>query len=614
MSERYTRIFTLPANLQTEDAPITITSGRLLYDNEKDRKVVVLKFKNVSDKEIQSVIVSIKPFNSKGAELDTIPQYTYTDLQAQSNTEFGNKKAITVASRTAASFDVEVKSVLFGDGSSWSCPKGAKWAPSSRIEEVSTEHKAVHKNSVPASPAKTEHKIESRPTEMHRSTSNYSHKSASKRKKKSGKAFAICAALVLVIGIAVFFGSRFLDLNMANFNQNASDLKKEEAQKFSKNDSWEYTVYETYVKLEKYIGEKTAEVSIPSSIENLPVKTLDYNVFGEYRSLGNTWLEKVIIPESIIFIDDYTFQYMSNLSKVEFTGSQYIEFGNDNFLSTSLTSEAVNEILLHTTAVSDGMFKYCDALEYVSIPNNIETIGLHAFLGCDNLVEVDLGYVKEILSPFSDCNKLAKVTVRNDNLKLDDVLSGFGFESSDTVIYCNEGSTAAKYAAENEIVTQPINTQQADTDKADESSENKSTTFEELKQLYLETAPIYVVKANVEEYTRDYLIDVVYKNVSDKHGIDFRYYVIPYDGDFVPLEEASLGTDDTTIKSGETGGGDDGGISIPKETKNAVAIVSKIEFTDGSTWEFEYAAQLIEGYEQDIESNDPLLIPLTFIY
>lgn len=206
MSERYTRIFTLPANLQTEDAPITITSGRLLYDNEKDRKVVVLKFKNVSDKEIQSVIVSIKPFNSKGAELDTIPQYTYTDLQAQSNTEFGNKKAITVASRTAASFDVEVESVLFGDGSSWSCPKGAKWAPSSRIEEVSTEHKAVHKNSVPASPAKTEHKIESRPTEMHRSTSNYSHKATSKRKKKSGsKALIICIA-ALILGTGVFFG------------------------------------------------------------------------------------------------------------------------------------------------------------------------------------------------------------------------------------------------------------------------------------------------------------------------------------------------------------------------------------------------------------------------
>lgn len=206
MSERYTRIFTLPANLQTEDAPITITSGRLLYDNEKDRKVVVLKFKNVSDKEIESVIVSIKPFNSKGAELDTIPQYTYANLQALSNAEFGNKKAIPVASRTASSFEIEIESVLFGDGSSWSCPKGAKWAPPSRIDEVSVEHSAVQKGSVSAAPVKSDIKKESRPTEMHRSTSNYSHKSTSKRKKKSGsKALIICIA-ALILGAGIFFG------------------------------------------------------------------------------------------------------------------------------------------------------------------------------------------------------------------------------------------------------------------------------------------------------------------------------------------------------------------------------------------------------------------------
>lgn len=636
MSERYTRIFTLPANLQTEDAPITITSGRLLYDNEKDRKVVVLKFKNVSDKEIQSVIVSIKPFNSKGAELDTIPQYTYANLQALSNAEFGNKKAIPVASRTAASFDVEVESVLFGDGSSWSCPKGAKWAPSSRIEEVSVEHSAVQKGSVSAAPVKSDIKKESRPTEMRRSTSNYSHKSASKRKKKSGKAFAISAAIVLVVGVAVFFGSRLLDFNIANFNQNASDIKtdfkqtasdleKEEAQKFSKNESWEYTVYETYVELEKYIGEKTAEVSIPAAIENLPVKILNLSAFQVYLTdvpysivsiKENAWLEKVIIPESIILINtSMTLHDVSNLSEVEFTGSQYIEFGEDAFHGTSLTSEAVNEILLHTTSVPQGMFEDCHALEYVSIPNNIETIGLSAFSGCYNLVEVDLGYVKEIDPPFYDCNKLSKVTVRNDNLKpiIEEMGLDFGFESSDTVLYCNEGSTAAKYAAANQIIMQPINTQ-ADADKTAEASESGSPTFEQLKQLYLETAPIYVVKANVQEYTIDNLIDVVYKNVSNKHGIDFKYYVIPYDSDFVPLKEADWGTDDATIKSGKTGGGDDGGIYIPRETKNVVAIVSEIEFTDGSTWEFEYIDELIEGYERDIESNDPLLIPLTFVY
>ena len=147
-----------------------------------------------------------------------------------------------------------------------------------------------------------------------------------------------------------------------------------------------------------------------------------------------------------------------------------------------------------------------------------------------------------------------------------------------------------------------------------ETVEPEPISADELKQMYLDTVPIYAVKANIEEYSEKNLIDIVYKNVSDKHGMNFKYRVIPYDIDLVPLESASLGTDDTTIKSNTTGGGEDGGVFIPKATKNAVVIVFEIEFTDGSIWEFEYASELIDAYEREIESNDPLLIPLTFVY
>lgn len=43
MSDRYSRIYTLPDGLHIKDAPISIVSGKLLYDNEQKRKIVVLK-------------------------------------------------------------------------------------------------------------------------------------------------------------------------------------------------------------------------------------------------------------------------------------------------------------------------------------------------------------------------------------------------------------------------------------------------------------------------------------------------------------------------------------------------------------------------------------------
>ena len=77
-----------------------------------------------------------------------------------------------------------------------------------------------------------------------------------------------------------------------------------------------------------------------------------------------------------------------------------------------------------------------------------------------------------------------------------------------------------------------------------ETVEPEPISADELKQMYLDTVPIYAVKANIEEYSEKNLIDIVYKNVSDKHGMNFKYRVIPYDIDLVPLESASLGTDE----------------------------------------------------------------------
>ena len=132
MSDRYSRIYTLPDGLHIKDAPISIVSGKLLYDNEQKRKIVVLKLKNLTDISIQSVDVIIKTFNAKCLESDNVTNYTYKNFQVSYSMEFGSKKAIVIQNTDAVSFEVSIQTVRFSDGSSWDCPKKALSADRSK--------------------------------------------------------------------------------------------------------------------------------------------------------------------------------------------------------------------------------------------------------------------------------------------------------------------------------------------------------------------------------------------------------------------------------------------------------------------------------------------------
>ena len=50
MSERYTKIFTLPEKTHTEGSPVVIEAGTLLIDNEENRLVAQLKLQNTTKK------------------------------------------------------------------------------------------------------------------------------------------------------------------------------------------------------------------------------------------------------------------------------------------------------------------------------------------------------------------------------------------------------------------------------------------------------------------------------------------------------------------------------------------------------------------------------------
>lgn len=117
MSERYKRLFALPENLHTEDAPVVIMAGALLKDNQTGRVMAQLKLKNVSEETIKSVKVSIQAFGKSGVEAKEI-HYEYANISVKSGEEFGSKTPIELNNKILY-YSAVITEVLFENGTAW---------------------------------------------------------------------------------------------------------------------------------------------------------------------------------------------------------------------------------------------------------------------------------------------------------------------------------------------------------------------------------------------------------------------------------------------------------------------------------------------------------------
>ena len=125
MSERYSKVFSLPENLYAEGAPVVIAAGALLKDNQTGRVVAQLKLHNISPKTIKAATVSILPLNTVGNPLGETIRYEYLDLSSTRDTDFGSKSAIPMPDITTRSFDAAVVEVIFADNSIWNASDAA---------------------------------------------------------------------------------------------------------------------------------------------------------------------------------------------------------------------------------------------------------------------------------------------------------------------------------------------------------------------------------------------------------------------------------------------------------------------------------------------------------
>ncbi len=115
MSERYTKLFSLPKNLYAEGGPVIIEAGVLTLDNNTNRVFVQLKFRNISDKEIKALSVTLKAYYVTGKEASEPVKYQYLDFCSNIDEEFGAKTPILLQDNTVRSFSVHIDEVVYSD-------------------------------------------------------------------------------------------------------------------------------------------------------------------------------------------------------------------------------------------------------------------------------------------------------------------------------------------------------------------------------------------------------------------------------------------------------------------------------------------------------------------
>ena len=211
----------------------------------------------------------------------------------------------------------------------------------------------------------------------------------------------------------------------------------------SRNDEWEYNVYDCYIELTDYIGPETAALSVPGEIEGLLVWSLntgrifDNNIRGEYNDI----LTSVEFPDGLRVIGDETFLWCRELNSFSLPNTLLI-IGKDAFADCSMASLTIpHGVKVIEEGAFDGASFTTSTAQHIIIPSSVEEIGRVAFRG--------VGYQYQSPSGTNYYPDGYEITIENPDTQLGESC----FEAAD-VIYGHAGSTAAQYCAEYDMVFQ----------------------------------------------------------------------------------------------------------------------------------------------------------------
>ena len=165
---------------------------------------------------------------------------------------------------------------------------------------------------------------------------------------------------------------------------------------------------------------------------------------SSYNVLTNKYptTTKVVIPEGIAKIGNFTFSRCTNLTDINIPDS-VTSIGNTAFSScTGLTDINIPDSV---TSIGNFAFSSCTGLTDINIPDSITSISYGAFNGCTGLTDINIpNSVKNIdNNAFAGCTNLTDINIPNSITEIGE--GAFEGCTNLTDINIPEGVTVIKY-------------------------------------------------------------------------------------------------------------------------------------------------------------------------
>lgn len=119
MESRYTKLYSLPENLYRIGAPVLISAGALLKDNQTGNVIAQIRLKNIGNDVIKAIKIHLALYDTAGRELEVGKEYQYLDLHLERDQMYGEQVPIVLDDSSTRSYKVTVKEIIFLNNAIW---------------------------------------------------------------------------------------------------------------------------------------------------------------------------------------------------------------------------------------------------------------------------------------------------------------------------------------------------------------------------------------------------------------------------------------------------------------------------------------------------------------
>ncbi|MFA7435035.1 MAG: leucine-rich repeat protein [Bacilli bacterium] len=175
------------------------------------------------------------------------------------------------------------------------------------------------------------------------------------------------------------------------------------------------------VVIPQYIQDKpvTSITNIFEDVDNIIRVTLPYGLkkIGDRAFAGMISLETINIPNTIEAIGEYAFSNTKSLKQIIIPDSVK-SLGINMFDGSGIVKAFLEDGI---TYIPNSMFRKCEELVYVDIPNTVNSIGQSAFQGCVALYRINIPEGVTVIEPntFEWCWKLSILELPNSLTMID---------------------------------------------------------------------------------------------------------------------------------------------------------------------------------------------------